>query len=59
MLLPYLFRLPGYGGGGGDGGYGGGGAGASVSGGVPPRRCFTKISNTTGWSQDDLHDVLE
>ena len=43
--MSYLFRLPGYGGGGGDGGYGGGGVGGGGGGGVPPRRCFTKISD--------------
>jgi len=47
MNLPYLFPLPGYGVGGGDGG------------GVPPRRCFTKISDMTEQSRHDLHGARE
>ena len=41
---------------GGDGGYGG--VGGGYGGGVPPRRCFTKISDMTERYQDELHGVL-
>ena len=57
--MSYLFRLPEYGGGGGDGGYGGGGVGGGDGGGVPPRRCFTKISNMIERPRYDLHGALE
>ena len=50
MILPYLFRLP---------GYGGGGVGGGDGGGVPPRRCFTKISDMTEQSRHDLHGARE